>query len=113
MFIEKKVRDKYESGAIGHFCAGEIGEYDKIMDYRNKFENLNVKNYRFLPLAMESFGGINRNIRTIIDNVMNLKSKRLKRDINILKSNFYIKFSMFYKKLLIKSILNHYQLVDE
>ena len=106
------VVNKYKIGDIGHFCAGKLGVKDKLRDYNDKFENLNVKNYKFVPIAMESFGGISKNIKLIIDNVMELKSKRTKKDKETLKANYYIKFSMKYMKLLIKSIFNHYQLVN-
>ena len=84
------------------FCAGMISE-------KNKFNNLKEKSYVFIPFVLESHGGTLRKLKNVFNYISKLKGSRTNKDVNIIKNNFYIKLSIYIKKLIIQSIIkNHY-----
>ena len=51
-------------------------------------------------------GGMNSNLRILINNVLKKKSKN-QSDLAINTRNFYVAFSTFYKKLKYKQVYSH------
>ena len=102
----KQNKNDIMNGNIQLFNAGKLAEKYKLDIYADKFSDLNNKNYRFLPIIMENMGGLNSNLRILINNILR-KSSKNNSDLAINTRNFYIAFSTFYKKLKYKQIYSH------
>ncbi len=110
IFCNKNLKN-IENDNISFFMAGKIGENNKNKLYKNKFNNYYENGYKFQALALEILGGVNKNIRNIINTICKCKAKRLNKDANILINNTYILMSLIYKKFLIETLKNHIILV--
>jgi len=91
------------------FCGGLYGERRKTQLYQsNRCEQLIREGYQFVPISIESFGSISKKLKNIIDSLLKIKCSRTGSQLHIEKNNWWIRFSLFYKKLIIKSIYNKY-----
>ncbi len=110
IFCKKNLKN-IENENISFFMAGKIGENNKNNLYKNKFNDYYEAGYKFKALALEILGGVNKNIRGIINTICKVKAKRLNKDPNILINNTYILMSLIFKKFLIETLKNHIMLV--
>ena len=104
-------KSKIEKGEYSIFSAGKLGESEKYRIYQNRFENLRSKGYKFKPIALESFGGISKSLKQIINVCLKSKSDRTGKSLDILRNNYYIKLSMWFKKMMIKRLYDHVDIV--
>ena len=107
----KEHRTDIENGICKIFSAGKLGEQEKIDKYKNKFENLRSKGYVFKPIGLESFGGISKVLKQVINIALLSKAQRIGKDVNILQNNYYVKLSMFFKKMMLQSLHDHVDIV--
>ena len=104
-------QNKIHRGEYSIFSAGKLGELEKIRLYENRFENLRSKGYVFKPISLESFGGISKTLKQIINFCLNSQKDRTGNDINLLQNNYYVKLSMFFKKKMLKRLYDHVDVV--
>jgi len=109
--FRKEHRTEFEKMNYSIFSAGKLGENEKIKDYKNKFENLRSKGYVFKPIALETFGGISKTLKRIINIALKAKQSRTGQDLNKLQNNYYVKLSMFMKKMLLDTIYDHVDII--
>ena len=105
IYNQQNTNDIYQD-KIQIFNAGKHAESQKLDKYIDRFDNLNKKNYRFLPIIMENMGGLNLNLRLLINNILRKKSID-QSELAINSRNFYIEFSIFFKKLKYKQLYSH------
>ena len=92
---------------ISIFSAGKLGEKEKYLNYKNKFEDLRNKNYIFVPICIESMGGISKNLKKIINYIITVKAVKSGKDKNILLNNYYVTLSMNFKKIMLIRLYDH------
>ena len=105
--FRKEHKISIEKGNYKIFSAGSLGEKEKISDYENKFANLRSKGYIFKPIGLESFGGFSKILKQIINIALASRAERTGKNIDILRNNYYVKMSMFFKKMLLESLYDH------
>ena len=88
------------------FNAGNSGQKRKFSNYLGKFEDYNDKGYRFCPLIMENYGGMNKYLRHLINQLIKEKTNNNK-EFSIKIKNYYIEFSIFWIKIKYKSMYSH------
>ena len=79
--------------------------------YMNRYPELIEKGYKFVPAIFESSGGINVELRNILNYFLQKKSQATDRDFGVLCHNYYIELSIFYQKLRYESLWDHYKLL--
>ena len=72
--------------------------------YIDRFIDLQSKGYTFIPVGIESSGGISKNLRHIIKIYLKQEAKLKNKELSILCHNFYIRFSIFIQKLRFNAI---------
>ena len=93
------------------FSAGNIKKRRKENMYSNqRCSELLKDGYIFIANPIEIFGGINKDLKKIIDTMiemrMNNRNKPRKYK-SIHQNNFWVKFSTFFMKKIVKRIMNH------
>ena len=90
------------------FNAGLYGQNRKFNNYIGKFEEYNDKGYRFYPLIMESYGGMNKHVRCLINQLIKENSCD-NEEFAIKIKNYYIEFRLYWIKVKYKSMYSHIQ----
>ena len=94
---------------FGYFNAGKYAEEKERRDYMDKFQNLQESDYYFIPAILESSGGINKELRFLINNLIKELYPREKHGVMI--HNYYIELSIKLKKLIYDTLYDHYSLI--
>ncbi len=102
--------DMIKKGENKIFCAGDIGIKRKETLYADtRCSELMNMGYIFTPIVVEALGGVCKVFRYIINEAIKFKAfeQEKKHKISVWINNWWIKFSVFYNKLLYKRIIQH------
>lgn len=92
------------------FGAGQNAQKHKEEMYASvRCNELMEQGYVFKANAFENFGGINRQFQYICNDWMNLKIKD-KEKVSMNINNWWIRFSVFFCRQMVKRVKNHYML---
>ena len=98
-----------DANQFGIFNAGKYAEIKKRNDYLSKFSDLQMNNYYFIPAIFESSGGINRELRFLLNTLIKGLYPKNKHGVKI--HNYHIELSIRLKRLLYGSLYDHYSMI--
>ncbi len=112
--FNKRNMDSIAKGKCAIFNAGLNAEkHNNGLYASNRCSQLIEMGYEFRANPMEIFGGISRFFQKLINDWLKLRAgkKEVTRDkLAIMKHNFWIRFSVFFNRLMFYRIRDHYYL---
>ena len=107
----KKNVEQINGNQFTMFNAGKLAKEYKQRLYMDRYPELIKKGYVFIPGIFESSGGINSELRNVLNYFIYKKAKMNKKEFGVMAHNYYIELSIFYQRLRYESLWDHYKLL--